>query len=108
MIRRPPRSTLFPYTTLFRSQRVVPESLLERRRGLLLLAVRGDQHTVDVHDQRPRHTDVVIRGTPPGQPPRPRPGRRPRLIDGGQHGIGGAGGPPPRPDRPRDGRIPPI
>src|SRR3712207_7318532 len=70
MIRRPPRSTLFPYTTLFRSQRVVPESLLERRRGLLLLAVRGDQHTVDVHDQRPRHTDVVIRGTPPGQPPR--------------------------------------
>src|SRR5438034_6388499 len=25
MIRRPPRSTLFPYTTLFRSQRVVEE-----------------------------------------------------------------------------------
>src|SRR2546425_9727979 len=24
MIRRPPRSTLFPYTTLFRSQRAVP------------------------------------------------------------------------------------
>src|SRR2546422_3914804 len=24
MIRRPPRSTLFPYTTLFRSQRVCP------------------------------------------------------------------------------------
>src|SRR3712207_6850964 len=24
MIRRPPRSTLFPYTTLFRSDRVVP------------------------------------------------------------------------------------
>src|SRR3989441_11467692 len=24
MIRRPPRSTLFPYTTLFRSQRVLP------------------------------------------------------------------------------------
>src|SRR5690349_23548801 len=24
MIRRPPRSTLFPYTTLFRSSRVVP------------------------------------------------------------------------------------
>src|SRR5256885_12556135 len=27
MIRRPPRSTLFPYTTLFRSQRIVPRSL---------------------------------------------------------------------------------
>src|SRR3712207_8876450 len=25
MIRRPPRSTLFPYTTLFRSSRAVPE-----------------------------------------------------------------------------------
>src|SRR2546430_12678396 len=25
MIRRPPRSTLFPYTTLFRSQRVIGE-----------------------------------------------------------------------------------
>src|SRR2546430_13564953 len=33
MIRRPPRSTLFPYTTLFRSQRLraVPDSGLERR-----------------------------------------------------------------------------
>src|SRR3712207_8033220 len=30
MIRRPPRSTLFPYTTLFRSRRVEP--LCERRR----------------------------------------------------------------------------
>src|SRR2546430_9420197 len=26
MIRRPPRSTLFPYTTLFRSRRVLPRS----------------------------------------------------------------------------------
>src|SRR2546429_7385967 len=26
MIRRPPRSTLFPYTTLFRSHRVAPRS----------------------------------------------------------------------------------
>src|SRR3712207_8266108 len=27
MIRRPPRSTLFPYTTLFRSRREVPRSV---------------------------------------------------------------------------------
>src|SRR3712207_7563777 len=32
MIRRPPRSTLFPYTTLFRSSR--PEQQDHRRRGL--------------------------------------------------------------------------
>src|SRR2546422_2001537 len=30
MIRRPPRSTLFPYTTLFRSRRVVHQGLLHR------------------------------------------------------------------------------
>src|SRR3712207_8252287 len=29
MIRRPPRSTLFPYTTLFRSHRYFPDPLLE-------------------------------------------------------------------------------
>src|SRR2546427_9329936 len=39
MIRRPPRSTLFPYTTLFRS--------LERQRGRL--DQRGDRQHV-VHD----------------------------------------------------------
>src|SRR3712207_6242195 len=40
MIRRPPRSTLFPYTTLFRSDRVVGldrEHLLERVRGAVRL-----------------------------------------------------------------------
>src|SRR3712207_8045417 len=31
MIRRPPRSTLFPYTTLFRSWRVAPEGRVGSR-----------------------------------------------------------------------------
>src|SRR5438477_4891756 len=30
MIRRPPRSTLFPYTTLFRSSRTVPALIFHR------------------------------------------------------------------------------
>src|SRR2546422_2163376 len=34
MIRRPPRSTLFPYTTLFRSPPVVGAAGAVRRRGL--------------------------------------------------------------------------
>src|SRR3712207_8251234 len=34
MIRRPPRSTLFPYTTLFRSAVRVPDERLLRRRQL--------------------------------------------------------------------------
>src|SRR2546430_17461491 len=33
MIRRPPRSTLFPYTTLFRSGRKIPRKLGPRRPG---------------------------------------------------------------------------
>src|SRR6266511_6056420 len=37
MIRRPPRSTLFPYTTLFRSRRHVP-------RELRLPRLRRDRH----------------------------------------------------------------
>src|SRR2546422_6316604 len=32
MIRRPPRSTLFPYTTLFRSRRVSPWRIPRQRR----------------------------------------------------------------------------
>src|SRR5256712_10013090 len=33
MIRRPPRSTLFPYTTLFRSRRSAPPRAVSRPRG---------------------------------------------------------------------------
>src|SRR5256885_10957572 len=40
MIRRPPRSTLFPYTTLFRS---------ERRRRRLLVPLRHLEGTQDRH-----------------------------------------------------------
>src|SRR3712207_3604541 len=39
MIRRPPRSTLFPYTTLFRSMRIAEEA--ERRTGDLDLGGLG-------------------------------------------------------------------
>src|SRR2546427_8736544 len=45
MIRRPPRSTLFPYTTLFRSSRA-RKSLTSRRTSLALsqlLVVAADQ-----------------------------------------------------------------
>src|SRR5256885_4752772 len=36
MIRRPPRSTLFPYTTLFRSRRYVSVFMNGNRRGSLM------------------------------------------------------------------------
>src|SRR5258707_10338394 len=41
MIRRPPRSTLFPYTTLFRSDRKRLALRSGRRAGLLRHAVRA-------------------------------------------------------------------
>src|SRR3712207_1793434 len=62
MIRRPPRSTLFPYTTLFRSGE--PRGAQGRRRPLLRGAVRrglleGGARDVPV-DQR--HAGGVLRG----------------------------------------------
>src|SRR3712207_7744974 len=52
MIRRPPRSTLFPYTTLFRSTRVVVVEPNERRRaraaayGFGVAGLDGEHDTV--------------------------------------------------------------
>src|SRR2546427_5164296 len=71
MIRRPPRSTLFPYTTLFRSQRPPPDVLVHdvveeqrvqmvpfepRRRpfeagGRWLSGQRSEEHTSELQSQ---------------------------------------------------------
>src|SRR3712207_7658561 len=60
MIRRPPRSTLFPYTTLFRSGVV-----RQLQRGELLVAGEGDHRAV-LQGGRLPHREV---GRPdPGQP----------------------------------------
>src|SRR2546430_17236461 len=41
MIRRPPRSTLFPYTTLFRSIPLCKVGFMERPERLVLLIIGG-------------------------------------------------------------------
>src|SRR2546422_5141740 len=63
MIRRPPRSTLFPYTTLFRSQRaarVLPVVsqldgalfLVKRKQyGLILFDHRSEEHTSELQSR---------------------------------------------------------
>src|SRR2546430_5272009 len=61
MIRRPPRSTLFPYTTLFRSFRHIealglrPVSLAEKnaaaKSSLALPASRSEEHTSELQSQ---------------------------------------------------------
>src|SRR5256885_9686914 len=65
MIRRPPRSTLFPYTTLFRSELAedVPPPGAERLADPDLAGALGHRHQHDVHDndpadhERDRHQD---------------------------------------------------
>src|SRR5438034_5774558 len=71
MIRRPPRSTLFPYTTLFRSFEEVDEGLepLERQLldparllldavlELLVVHARSEEHTSELQS----HSDLVCR-----------------------------------------------
>src|SRR3712207_7735680 len=58
MIRRPPRSTLFPYTTLFRS---AGDRTLEHEAGFTLFVAEGLAGTVDVVEP---HDQLILR--PPG------------------------------------------
>src|SRR5256885_16524069 len=58
MIRRPPRSTLFPYTTLFRSERVaVPlqrmGARIQTQQGRPPVLIRGTPHLRAIHYSLP-------------------------------------------------------
>src|SRR5258705_4715148 len=58
MIRRPPRSTLFPYTTLFRSRAFNGDGLCRGRP-----VVVDDEHVralLTLHHRRTRHHDGVV------------------------------------------------
>src|ERR1019366_9765241 len=48
MIRRPPRSTLFPYTTLFRSQHGSNVGLWEENPGRAWIQCRSEEHTSEL------------------------------------------------------------
>src|SRR5574339_293790 len=87
MMRRPPRSTLFPYTTLFRSSRVEAKNpaLLSSRDGYLLELTgwtKGSQASWGVWREVARLVS------------RPRRRRRPSSVDdGGISGLFSSGGP---------------
>src|SRR5215208_8188544 len=51
MIRRPPRSTLFPYTTLFRSPRPPPASQRSDSRPWWPRAGRSEEHTSELQSR---------------------------------------------------------
>src|SRR5256885_3518237 len=63
MIRRPPRSTLFPYTTLFRS-RVARDAVLWAPHGTIPLALRAPAvitlHDLDRKSTRLNSSHLVI------------------------------------------------
>src|SRR3989449_5437225 len=48
MIRRPPRSTLFPYTTLFRSSELLAQAKRKGATAADVVAVEGDSSSVQV------------------------------------------------------------
>src|SRR3989441_4238664 len=93
MIRRPPRSTLFPYTTLFRSRSRCAARELLRRGGCRLLrrpaaVLRRAHLPAPPAAARRRHRLVAARAAPvrPGvaarrgaEPALPRLGGHPRL-----------------------------
>src|SRR2546430_10951259 len=88
MIRRPPRSTLFPYTTLFRSGRQ-PASTTAREAPTAArppnaaasasstLKLRSEEHTSELQSQSNLVCRLLLeKKQPPGPPPRPATGRR--------------------------------
>src|SRR5215203_7073270 len=52
MIRRPPRSTLFPYTTLFRSRPGRPGRARGQRRPRLARPGRSEEHTSELQSRQ--------------------------------------------------------
>src|SRR2546426_12430741 len=80
MIRRPPRSTLFPYTTLFRSDPVAHHVLLELVAGAHPAAVPEVVRRVALQ-QEAHHSLAVLDG-----------GVRLRVVDHPVRHVRGAGG----------------
>src|ERR1051325_4577539 len=69
MIRRPPRSTLFPYTTLFRSVRFRPCG----RRGMPILRARSRRPTLPAQAVRAKATGGSSQGCDAVGPAVPQP-----------------------------------
>src|SRR5207253_8650088 len=90
MIRRPPRSTLFPYTTLFRSCRRIREEpgCCVHRRIRVLRSARSEEHTSELQSRGhlvcrlllEKKKNVTIYPNPPATPDRPYIMPQPHLT----------------------------
>src|SRR2546430_11297316 len=81
MIRRPPRSTLFPYTTLFRSQVARRDNLVDEAGAIRLLSVD--------HVAREDQAERIAFADQPGQPLRAPIARGDAELDLGLAELGG-------------------
>src|SRR2546425_6281921 len=80
MIRRPPRSTLFPYTTLFRSSENPVRQLSVRRNAVLLAdfdaqgeAKRSEEHTSELQSLAYLVCRLLLEKKNPNHPGIPAP-----------------------------------
>src|SRR5260370_7988690 len=75
MIRRPPRSTLFPYTTLFRSFRIflMSRKIILIKQELLLLVYELNRSGLLAENEKIRKQAVVIPDRKSGSAGMPRP-----------------------------------
>src|SRR2546428_7374116 len=64
MIRRPPRSTLFPYTTLFRSPAPLPQSSRIAPTELTVFTVTAQIVEMKLEDDRDIHLVIAEPGDP--------------------------------------------
>src|SRR2546422_11773474 len=99
MIRRPPRSTLFPYTTLFRS---LAELDPETNDDELLRRRDAQRDEIVAHLRADRHEHGRVAGEPPLEPPGESKAERPAVPaeDGPvERGDGDRGAAPPRQQR---------
>src|SRR5258705_6206124 len=79
MIRRPPRSTLFPYTTLFRSDMIkLAEHILEQKKG------HFDPDKFEDRYEDALHALIKVKraGKEPPSAPAPKPSNVINLMDG--------------------------
>src|SRR5712664_4736698 len=60
MIRRPPRSTLFSYTTLFRSKTDRGCRVALKRHGLRIISRAGDRKSTRLNSSQDQNSDAVF------------------------------------------------
>src|SRR5690349_23940206 len=89
MIRRPPRSTLFPYTTLFRSRERAHLPLVVDREGRIGhraadVPARSEEHTSELQSRRDLVCRLLLEKKKKATPPATSPTAPPHVSNSSQ------------------------